>query len=112
LEISPSKKKDPFDMSADSHSIMLLDKESTKIQERWKPIVVYKGGQIRKITDCIVNGVQREEAEAGKDVWAVKHKLVEFLKDGEEKVLSSLPGSIVKVFNPPTVFNSSPLFMV
>ncbi len=30
--------------------------------------------------------------------WMVRHKLVEFVKENEEKVVNGLPGPVVKVF--------------
>jgi hypothetical protein len=101
-------------MTSDIHSIMILDKESTKIQERWKPIVVYKGGQIRKLVESITDRTIPKdtiEAEMMRG-WMVRHKLVEFVKETEDKVVSCLPGPVVKIFQPQMIFNSSPVFMV
>jgi len=87
-------------MSADVHSVMILDKESTKIQERWKIVVAYKGGQIRKVVESITDRTIPKDAIEAEMMrgWMIRHKLVEFAKENEDKVVSCLPGPIVKVF--------------
>ena len=101
-------------MSPDVHSIMILDKESTKITERWKVVVVYNGGQIRKVVESLSEKAIPKDALEAEMMrgWMIKHKLLEFAKENEDKVVSCLPGPVVKVFKPQTEFNSSPLFMI
>lgn len=89
-------------MSSDVHSIMILDKESTKIQERWKVVAVYNGGQIRKVVESVSEGSIPKNANEAEMMrgWMIKHKLVEFVKENEEKVVNCLPGPVIKVFKP------------
>ena len=37
-------RKSYYDMSIDAMAVIMLDKESTKIDQRWKVIAVFKGG--------------------------------------------------------------------
>jgi hypothetical protein len=45
------KRKNPYDMSPDLHSVIMLDKESTRMDQRWKIIVLYKGSQIKQLVE-------------------------------------------------------------
>jgi hypothetical protein len=54
---------------------MILDKESTKIQERWKVVAVYKGGQLRKVVESITERTISKDAIEAEMMrgWMVRH---------------------------------------
>ena len=42
-------RKNNYDMSIEVMAVLMLDKESTNIESRWKVITVFKGGDMRQI---------------------------------------------------------------
>ena len=74
LSLYTKLRKNMYDMSNDVNSILILDKESTKIEERWKIVIVCNGGQIRKVVEKLVERIPKDflEAETSRG-WMVRH---------------------------------------
>jgi hypothetical protein len=52
-------RKSCYDMSPDVMAVMMLDKESTKVDQRWKVVVVFNGSEVRKITTKAPNKAEK-----------------------------------------------------
>ena len=76
---------------------MMFDKESTRIDQRWKVVAVFRGGEVK-----LVGGKVPNKADMIKKIRdgtkPSKFELQSFMRDEKGHLIDVMPGFIVKIF--------------
>ena len=86
-----------YDMKNEAIAIMMFDKESTRIDQRFKVVAVFKGGEVK-----LVGAKEPNKADMIKKIRdgtkPSKFELQSFMRDDKGHLIDSMPGFIVKIF--------------
>ena len=86
-----------YDMKNEAMAIMMVDKESTRVDQRFKVVAVFRGGEVR-----LVSAKEPNKADMIKKIRdgtkPSKFELQSFMRDEKGNLIDSMPGFIVKIF--------------
>ena len=86
-----------YDMKNEAMAIMMVDKESTRVDQRYKVVAVFRGGEVR-----MVGAKEPNKADMIKKIRdgtkPSKYELQTFMRDEKGNLIDAMPGFIVKIF--------------
>ena len=86
-----------YDMQNEAMAIMMFDKESTRIDQRYKVVAVFRGGEVKLV--CPKEPNKADMIKKIRDgTKPSKFELQSFMRDDKGNLIDTMPGFIVKIF--------------